>query len=174
MKPTPEKKGEAKAPAEKPHGRSRSVKDGPEVKGGSPDARKRAAAVLEVLGGILKPTQAASALSMALSKYYQMEKRALQALISGCEPVPTGRRPKDSGREAEKMRRQIVRLEQDCARYQAIARAAQRTLGLFPPTKEGKDKAGRKARTPCVRSLKIAATLKKDAEPNVTITPVSG
>jgi hypothetical protein len=171
MKPTPEKKGEGEAGKAKP--RTRSPKQGPEVKGGTPEARKRAAAILEVLGGILKPTHAASALGIPLPRYYQMEKRALETLVDGCEPLPPGRRPRDAGREADKLRRQVARLEQDCARYQAIARASQRTLGLFPPAREGKDKAGRKPRTPCVRSLKIAAGLKKEAMVNAPISSVS-
>ena len=41
----------------------------------------------------------------------------------------------------ERLRLEVARLEQDVARSQALARAAQRTIGLAPPVKPAHRKA---------------------------------
>jgi hypothetical protein len=150
-----------------------TAKDGPTLKAGGPDARRRAATVLEVLAGVVTPGEAAKALGVGLPRYYMIERQALEHLVAGCAPQPKGK-TRSVEKEVDLLKRQVKHLEQDCARYQAIARTAQRTLGLFPREKEAKDKAGRKARRPSVRAMKIAATLKKEAAADVSITPVSG
>jgi hypothetical protein len=132
---------------------------GPHVTGGSRDARRFAAAILEVMAGIRTPTDAAAALAISMPRYYIMEKRALEGLISACEPRPKGpsHRPE---KEVECLRLEIVRLEKDVARNQALARAAQRTIGLAPPAKpvarktDGPGKRRRRGR-PTVRALKV-------------------
>src|ERR1700675_2184497 len=53
--------------------------------------RRRAAAVLEVLGGAKRPVEAAENLGIALPSYYLLEARALEGLVSACEPKPRGR-----------------------------------------------------------------------------------
>lgn len=80
----------------------RSPKDGPRVSGGSAEARKRAAAILEVLGGVLRPSQAASALGVGLPRYYMLERRALEGLVQGCEPPVPGRR-RDAGEKEARL-----------------------------------------------------------------------
>src|SRR5438132_8470602 len=57
----------------------------------SRDARRVAAAVLEVLAGARTPTEAAAALALSLPRYYQIETQALRGLVSACEPKPRGR-----------------------------------------------------------------------------------
>ena len=54
-------------------------------------------------------------------------------------------------------------LERECARYQALARASRRAVGLRLPKKgkEVKDKKGRRKRKPTVRALTLAKRLKQ-------------
>jgi hypothetical protein len=154
---------------------------GPNVTGGSRDARRIAAAVLEVMAGVRTPTDAASALTISMPRYYILEKRALEGLIAACEPRSKGpgRRP---DKEVELLRLQVARLEQDVARSQALARAAQRTIGLAPPVKPAARKAdapGKKhrRRRPVVRALKVIDRLKVDGgddAPQATAGPASG
>lgn len=154
----------AKSPAtaiDKPAKPAAKRVHGPNVTGGSRDARRIAAAVLEVMAGIRTPTDAADALGMSMPRYYIMEKRALEGLIVACEPRPKGpgHRP---DKEVELLRLQVARLEQDVARSQALARAAQRTIGLMPPVKPAAQKGNasgkgnkHRRRRPVVRALKV-------------------
>lgn len=143
--------------------KKRSPKKGPKLSGGGRDARKSAALVLEVLAGSLHPSEAAQALGVALPRYYQIEKQALEGLIKGCEPVPKG--PKPEARVAV-LERRIKQLERDLARYQALARTSQKVLGT-PPQKT--TRTGRKRRSPVVRALKIAQGIRTDDAAGVTI-----
>jgi hypothetical protein len=141
---------------------------GPHVTGGSKDARRVAAAVLEVMAGIRTPADAATALAVSMPRYYILEKRALEGLIAACEPRAKGpgRRP---DKEAEQLRLEVSRLQQDVARYQSLARAAQRTIGLAPPVKPNPrkaDAAGKgnkhRRRRPVVRALKVINRLQSE------------
>src|SRR5215204_2798686 len=93
------------------------------------EMRRRAAAVLEGLGGAKTPTEAAEALAISLPRYYLLEARALQGLIMFCEPRPRGR-SNGEGRTLEALRRENERLRQDLTRTQALARAVQRAAGM--------------------------------------------
>ena len=73
---------------EKP--KRRSIK-GPQVGEGSREAKRLAACILEVLGGMRLPSDAATALSVSLPRYYQLEARALNGLLAACEPRRLGR-----------------------------------------------------------------------------------
>ena len=57
-------------------------------KDASREARQLAAAILEVLAGARTPGQAAQALGVSLQRYFQLETRAMQALVAGCEARP--------------------------------------------------------------------------------------
>jgi hypothetical protein len=130
----------------------------------SPEARKKAAAVLEVLAGVRTPLQAAQALGLALPGYYNLELRALQGLMAGCEPTPKGRQ-KDANRELTEARRQCAKLTAEMQRYQALARATQRTIGLNPPPPASKKPPpGKRPRKPVVRALAALALLKGAGE----------
>ncbi len=130
----------------------------------SPEARKNAAAVLEVLAGLRTPTQAAQVLGLALPGYYNLELRALNGLMSSCEPPRKGRQ-KDAHRELDEARAQCKKLAAEVQRYQALARATQRTIGLTaPPPTPGKTESGRKRRKPVVRALQAIALIKGPPE----------
>ena len=135
---------------------------GPDVKGGSPEARKVAAAVLEVLAGGLTPTDAAGALGVSVPRYYQLECRALEGMVVGCEPRARGP-GKSPDRALAMLTREHERLKREVARSQALARAAQRAVGLslLRPQK-APEKGGRRRRRPVVRALRAARRLKAD------------
>ena len=121
--------------------------------------RRRAAAVLEVLAGVLRPGDAAKALGLSLPAYYKLEGRALEGLIRGCQPPTRGPRPTPDV-ELQKLRREHQRLRQELHRYQALARTSQRAVGLpsRPPASKP-DARGRRRRKPTVRALKVVKAL---------------
>src|SRR5215468_2392546 len=72
--------------------RRRRTTGGAELgKDASRDAKRLAAAILEVLAGARTTTDAATALGVSLPRYYQVESRALVGLLAACEPRPKGR-----------------------------------------------------------------------------------
>jgi hypothetical protein len=123
-------------------------------------ARTSAAVVLEVLAGIRGPSDAAKALGVSAMRYYQLEKRAVEGLVAGCEPRPMGRQPgvRDDGR----LQKECDRLKQDVSRHQALLRSAQRALGVAPaPAATGKPEPGKRMkRKPTVRALSIVNRLR--------------
>jgi len=140
----------------------------------SREARRLAAALLEVLAGLRTPTDAAAALGVSLPRYYQLESRALAGLLRACERPPHGRQP-GPGRELAALRQANQKLQRDLQRQQALVRLAQRSLGLTPPATppatKGQGKKARKRR-PQARALHVAARLQADAEP-LPPTPAS-
>jgi hypothetical protein len=135
-------------------------------KDAGPEAQRLAAAVLEVLAGVRTPQQAAEALGMSLPRYFQVETRALQALVASCAP-----RPRGPGRNLERqltaLQRQHEQLQRQLSRQQTLVRLAQRHLGLAPPQAVakppgGKDNKGKKRRRkPVVRALRAAEVLQR-------------
>lgn len=125
------------------------------------DARRQAAAILEVLAGVRTPMEAAKALGLSLPAYYKLEARALRGMVLGCQPP--GRGPRSSPEvEVRRLRRQCQQLKQEAGRYQALARAAQRAAGLTaPPAAPAKDARVRKKRKPSVRALRALAALRQ-------------
>jgi hypothetical protein len=138
----------------------------------SPEARKKAAAVLEVLAGLRTPLQAAQALGLALPGYYHLEVRALQGLMAGCESLGRGpqKRPE---RELALAQQQCRKLTTELQRYQALARAAQRTVGLAPPPPAKKPTPGQRPRKPVVRALQALALLKGAPEASTGTIPAA-
>ena len=133
----------------------------------SAEAKRVAAAVLEVLAGTRGPSEAAVALGISLPRYYQLEGRALAGLLAACEPRRGGRRGR-GGNELTGLRQECDRLRRECARQQALVRAAQRTVGLAPPTPPPPPRpveSGRKRRRrrPKARALKVVAMLREKA-----------
>src|ERR1700678_4542643 len=70
----------------------------------SKDAKRLAAAVLEVLAGLRTPLQAAEALGRSEAGYYQLEARALRGLLEACVPKPKGRQANPAGGLAQLQR----------------------------------------------------------------------
>ena len=130
----------------------------------SRQARRVAAMVLEVLAGARTPSEAAQALEVSVTRYYQLETRALRGLLSACEPIPKGRVP-SLAHELARLQRDKERLQRAVLGQQALVRAAQRTVGLSPPPAPVK-KAGKKTRRRLARALPVAARLHKANQEN--------
>ena len=135
------------------------------------EARRLAAVILEVLAGVQTPTSAAQALGIRLPRYYFIEQRALGGLVSACEPRSKGRTV-SSDRQIARLERELVVCRRELGRQQALARAAQRVLGLkvaavpAVATPHGKSAtAGKKSRKrrPVVRALRAARVLRADS-----------
>ena len=132
--------------------------------GGSVAARRMAAAILENWAGVRTPLQAASALSVSLPRYYQLEQRAVGAIVASCEPRPRGPGPNHE-RQIRSLERQLATSRRDCARLQALLRTSQRTIGLPAPELLASVPGGKKRRPrrPTARALKIARALGADS-----------
>lgn len=120
-----------------------------------------ALAILDVLVGSRTPLQAAECLGVSLPRYYQLEVRALDGLLSACEPRPRGRQASVET-ELAAVRKESERLKREVTRYQSLVRLTQRTVGVPPPVpvKEGKRK-----RKPVVRAMRRAEKLRVDVDP---------
>lgn len=140
-------------------------------------AKRQAAAILEVLAGARTPAEAAQALAVTVPRYYQLEARALQGLVAACEPRPKGRvRSADS--LAASLRRDNERLQREVSRQQALARAAQRAIGLSAPVPLPAKAGKRTRRRRVARALNVAKRLQEadasaapPAASNGTATP---
>jgi hypothetical protein len=138
--------------------------------------------ILEVLAGVCTPANAAQALGIRLPRYYFLEQRAIRGLVAACEPRPKGRTV-SSDRQIARLERELAVCRRELGRQQALARAAQRVLGLklaqgpVVGTGNGKGAApgkepGKKSRRrrPVVRALRAARVLKA----GVTTQPPAG
>ncbi len=150
--------------------RSRARRQGPAPPTGTSPARRRAAAILEVLAGVRRPSEAAQALGTSLPRYYQLERRALTGLLSACEPALRGPRV-NLTRQLAALERENRRLKRECDRQQALVRMAERSLGLPAPAavkppvkgKEEKQTGSTKRRRPrraSVRALQVVRGLR--------------
>jgi hypothetical protein len=117
-----------------------------------------------VLAGLQTPADAARQLGISLARYYQLEVRALDGLVGACEcRRGRGRR---SGSELTQLRQECERLRRECARQQALVRAARRAVGLTetstPQTAPPEERPRRRRRRPKVRALKVVAQLRTE------------
>lgn len=136
----------------------------------SPETRRRAAVILEVLAGVRTPASAAEALQIGPPRYYLLEQRALQGLVSAWEPRPKGR-TSTAGQQIARLERELAVCRRELARQQALARAAQRALGLSAASPSSSKAAAppaggaksRRQRKPVVRALRAARVLRNDS-----------
>lgn len=146
---------------------------GPKTLKGSREAKRLATVILEVLSGLVSTTEASELLEIALPRYYLLETRALQGLISALEPRPRGRQKSVesviAGLEADNKR-----LEQELSRLNALIRSAHRAIGLksTSPTqaasksgaKAGAKSGKRKVRRGKPRAVKAIEVLRASAD----------
>jgi hypothetical protein len=135
-------------------------------------AQRFAATILEVLGGLRSPPEAAEALAVSLPRYYQLEARALEGLVAALAPRPQGKQPSLQNRIAA-LEKQLEAARRQCARQEALVRVTQRTLGLATAVAKAgqpaRDARGRKRRRPSVRALKAARTLHTQSDSKNTV-----
>jgi len=126
---------------------------------GSRQARKAVAAILEALSGEIGTSQAAELLGVSLSRYYQLEARALGGMLQAMEPRKRGIQMTPE-REIRALKAEKRQLEQELRRQQTLLRAAHRTLGLDG---RGRKKASSKrAAKRGVRGKTVLQTLRRD------------
>lgn len=132
---------------------------------GSPEARRQAALILEVLGGLRGPSDAAKAMGVALPRYYVLETRALQALIKAMEPLPRGP-GRNPDAEIAALQVALARQKQELVRSQSLQRAMRSAMGIsLAQPKDAKPEPGkRKPKRPSVRALKAVKVLRAGLE----------
>jgi hypothetical protein len=158
------------APAARPASKKSRLRHTPGGAGlgkdASRDAQRLAAAILEVLAGARTPSQAAEALGMSLPRYFQLETRAMHAVLASCEPRPRGP-GRNPDKELAALQRQHERVQRELTRQQTLVRMAQRTIGLAPPKSAPVSSAGAKSKKrprPVVRALRAAAQLQQHSK----------
>ena len=145
--------------------------------GPTPEGRRRALVILEVLGGTRSPTEAAEALGLSVTRYYALEATALDGLSQACEPQPQGRgRRPDAAKEAARLQAEKSRLEAENARFQTLLRSLQRTVGVktaasAKPARKGQKGGQRRRRKTTVRALVAAKKLQSAAADVKAPTP---
>lgn len=136
-------------------------KTGPSALVGSQGAKLKVAVVLEALAGIVSTTEAAERMGVSLARYYQLELRALQGMMTALEP-----RERGPGKSPEKalaaLSAEKKQVERELRRYQALLRAATRSVGLksLPKRKGAKQKVRRKRGAS--RGKRVLATLRRE------------
>lgn len=138
---------------------------------GSDAARRLAALLIEAWSGVRSTQSASEAMGVALTRFYQLEARALEAVVQSLEPRPRGRQVTAEG-ELQKLRLENQKLQRDVERYQALYRTAQRTMGLavakaVSPAKNASP-GGKRRRGPRqkARGQAVAAVLLGDPAPS--------
>lgn len=131
----------------------------------SAEARKYSCAILEVMGGLRGPREAAEALGVSLPRYYILEARALEGLVKALEPREKGRREPGAEARLAELTRERDRLKAELDRARALARMAQKAAGLNPTGSgkgDGKDEGkGRKGKRRANRTHRLLLRLKE-------------
>ena len=96
---------------------------------GSEAARRLAALLIEAWSGVRTTQSASEAMGVAVTRFYQLEARALQVLVAAMEPRPRGRQ-RTVGSELARLQAEKQRLLRDVERFQSLYRTAQRALGI--------------------------------------------
>ena len=110
---------------------TKASRPGPRPLTGDDSAKKTAAVILEVLCGLRSTTEAAQALEISSMRYYVLERRALEGMVSALQPRPKGkqRRPenvvaelrREKKGDKRRSRRPQVRAEKTIALLRAPA-----------------------------------------------------
>lgn len=108
---------------------AKQKKTGPSTIRASKRARQITMVVIEAFAGELGTTEAAERLGISLSRYYQLETRALGGMMAALEPRPRGP-GKTPEREIQTLQGEKKALEKELRRHQSLLRAAHRGVGL--------------------------------------------
>lgn len=170
-----------KAPTDKEQrpSRAKPVRPPRSSPSASGTAQRRAAVILEVLGGVRTVAEAALALGICANHYYLLERKALAGLVGACEPQPKGKQPNPE-KQLAALRKALERSERECQRQAALVRATQRALNLPAPpadraasatARRGKNGKPPRKRKKSVRALRAAQQLAgaAGAQPDVAV-----
>jgi transposase-like protein len=81
-------------------------------------SEQRAALILQVRAGQLTVEQAARQLGISRQRYYQLEQRALKAMLTALEDQPKGRPKGESDPEKETLQSRVTELEEQVQLFQ--------------------------------------------------------
>lgn len=131
-----------------------------------------AAIILEVLGGLRTPGEAATLLGVSLVRYYSLENQAIAGLVDGCTPKKIGRQQSQNS-QIMALRKENDQLKRDLIRHQSLVRTAQRAAGIkaalpdrHKQNETAKKQGRRKPRKPSVRALRQVKRLTTSAQDN--------
>lgn len=136
----------------------------------TPQARRTAAVLLEVLAGLRATGSAAKELGITPMRFYQIEERAIGGLIAACEPRPSGMPPeRRDAVELARLRAQVRQQAQELNQTRSVLRTTRRQLGVASapepvvvragkPRKDGRPTKA-KIRRPTVRALTMVRRL---------------
>ena len=133
---------------------------GPSTLKGSKGAKASLVVILETLAGASTTGEAAERLGVSLSRYYQLETRALQGMLTALEPRPRGPRKTKDG-EIKALRAEKREVERELRRATSLLRAATRSVGVKAATKRVKKRARRRA---TARGATVLATIRQDTK----------
>jgi hypothetical protein len=115
----PKRRGESKAPRTRKH-RSRPlpkwIKEKQEL---DEIARRRCLLILSVLSGEKPVSDAISESGVSRNTYYQLEEKALDAMLTALGPTPPGRKPDQTG-EIAALQAKLARLEEEKRRAERL------------------------------------------------------
>lgn len=137
---------------------------GPGALEGTRDAVRTGALLLEMLAGLRGPQETAEAMGVSQPRLYQLEAKALQAMIDALEPCPRG--PKaDPSKQVQAIELRCKKLETELRRYQALHRNATRSLNLPSPSKKVRaeskgEKTVKRRRRKTARAERVAQGLR--------------
>ena len=135
---------------------------GPSTLTGSKGAKASLVVILETLSGASTTGEAAERLGVSLSRYYQLETRALQGMLTALEPRPRGPRKTKDG-EIKALRAEKREVERELRRATSLLRAATRSVGVKAVKKKGAKKK-RARRRGKARGATVLATIRQDAQ----------
>jgi len=140
---------------------SKQKQSGASTLKGSKQAKRAMVAILEALAGTCGTTEAAERLSISLSRYYQLETRALQGMMAALEPRPRGRK-KTPNDEIRALKAEIRVFERELRQARSLLRAASRSVGIKPLAKRAASKKKGARRRRGSRGATVLRTLKED------------
>ena len=94
-------------------------------------SKKRVWALLQVLSGQMGVSEAAKAVQISSPRYYQLEKKALSAMLMAMSPTQGRGQPME---RLQKLQERSVALEQENARQKQLLRMAKRLWGPMAET----------------------------------------
>jgi len=130
---------------------------GPSTLKGSKGAKASLVVILETLAGACSTGEAAERLSISLSRYYQLETRALQGMLTALEPRPRGPRKTKDG-EIRALKAEKREVERALRRATSLLRAATRSVGVKAAKKRVKKQARRRGKA---RGATVLATIRQ-------------
>ena len=131
---------------------------------GSEHAKRVAAVILEVVSGVRGAQEGAEVLGISSMRYYQLEERALQGMVTALEPRAKGPRVPSPEETLKQVERERERTKREVGRLQTLLRMVRKSVHLEEPrwgaAGAGTKANGKKHRKPMRRVEKLIERLK--------------